>query len=196
MANLVRSAKSGNDWTEIELAAYHIDCRREDPLAFFGVQTLPEPQVDPELLTALHAAQVANDRNAELLNLLDMAMVVPWAGESAVDDFTAALFRALGYAQRNRVARTRRDMSLFICGEFKRAQADVCTIDYDQNDILLLVQEDKRFHEGDGADPQAQLIAEAIAAFDTNNEQRIKLGRDPLDEKVRISTFFPVVLRC
>jgi hypothetical protein len=57
-------------------------------------------------------------------------------------------------------------------------------------------QEDKRFHEGDGADLQAQLIAEAIAAFDTNNEQRIKLGRDPLDEKVRISTFFPVVLRC
>ncbi|KAF8332396.1 uncharacterized protein EI90DRAFT_2885864, partial [Cantharellus anzutake] len=55
MANLIRSAKSGSDWTRNELAAYHIECHREEPLAFFGVQALPQPLVDPELLTSLDA---------------------------------------------------------------------------------------------------------------------------------------------
>jgi len=159
--------------------------RGEDPLTFFGVQALPQPQIDPELLTSVDAAQAANDWNAELLNLLDMAM-------SAVDDFAAGFFRALGYAKHNRVARTRRDLSLLICGEFRHAQTDVCIVDRDHNDILL-VQEDKRFEEGEGGDPQAQLIAEAIAAFGINNEQRVNADVDPLDEKV-CPIFFSVSL--
>lgn len=68
------------------------------------VQALPQPQVDPELLTSLDAAQAPNDWNAELLNLLVMAMT-PRSGGSAVADFAAGFFRALGYAKRNRVAR-------------------------------------------------------------------------------------------
>ena len=67
--------------------------RGEDPLTFFGVQALPQPQIDPELLTSVDAAQAANDWNAELLNILDMAMS-PRSGESAVDDFAAGFFRA------------------------------------------------------------------------------------------------------
>src|SRR5258708_22182388 len=191
MANIIRSAKSGSDWTRNELAAYHIECHREDPLTFFEVQALPHPQIDPELLTSLDAAQSANDWNAELLDLLDMAMS-PRSGESAVDDFAAGFFRALGYAKHNRVARTRRDLSLLICGEFRHAQTDVCIVDRDHNDILL-VQEDKRFEEGEGGDPQAQLIAEAIAAFGINNEQRVNADVDPLDEKV-CPIFFSVSL--
>ncbi len=165
--------------------------RSEDPLTFFGVQALPQPQIDPELLTSVDAAQSANDWNAELLDLLDMAMS-PRSGESAVDDFAAGFFMALGYAKHNRVARTRRDLSLLICGEFRHAQTDVCIVDRDHNDILL-VQEDKRFEEGEGGDPQAQLIAEAIAAFGINNEQRVNADVDPLDEKV-CPIFFSVSL--
>ena len=66
-------------------------------------------------------------------------------------------------------------------------QTDVCIVDRDQNDILLLVQEDKHFEEGD---PEAQLIAETIAAF----EQRAKADVDPLEEKVCCRIVFPVVL--
>ncbi|KAF5353350.1 hypothetical protein D9756_007804 [Leucocoprinus leucothites] len=181
--NLIRSAKSGNDWTRNELAAYRIEIHREDPLIFFGVQALPQPQVDPELLTSLDATQAASDSNAELLHLLDMAMT-PRSGDSAVNDFVAGLFRALGYAKRNRVARTQRALSLFIYGEFGQAQTDVCIIDRDRNDILLLVQEDKRFKEGEGVDPEAQLIAQAVAAFAFNNEQRAKADMEPLDGKI------------
>ncbi|KAF8548141.1 hypothetical protein OG21DRAFT_1516623 [Imleria badia] len=112
-----------------------------------------------------------------------MAMTLG-SGESVVDDFAAVLFRALGYTKRNCVACTWRDMSLFICGEFKLARTDVCIIDCDHNDILLLVQEDKRYEEGGGGDPEAQLTAEAIAAFGINNEQRVKADLDPLEEEI------------
>ena len=183
MANLIRSAKSANNWTRNELAAYHIESDLEDPLTFFGVPALPQPQVDPDLLNSLDAAQAVDDRNAELLHLLDMAMT-PRLGESAVNDFAAVLFRATGYAARDRVARTRRDLTLVICGEFRHAQTDVCIVDRGRNDILLLVQEDKRFEEGEGVDPEAQLIAEAIATFGFNNEQRVKADMVPLNEKV------------
>lgn len=66
------------------------------------------------------------------------------------------------YAKRNRVARTRKGLSLFICGEFKHAQTDVHIVDRDQNDILLLVQVDRRFQEDEGTDPKAKLIAEVM----------------------------------
>ncbi|KAF9513440.1 hypothetical protein BS47DRAFT_1296144 [Hydnum rufescens UP504] len=37
MANLIRSAKSGSDWTLNELDSYHISLNQIDPLMFFGV---------------------------------------------------------------------------------------------------------------------------------------------------------------
>jgi len=116
----------------------------------------------------------------------------PRSGESAVVDFAAGLFRALGYAKRNRVARTRKGLSLFTCSEFRHAQTDVCIVDLDQNDILLLVQEDKRFEEGEGGDPEAQLIAETIAAFGMNNEQRSKLMWIHLTRRFAIESSFPL----
>ena len=43
------------------------------------------------------------------------------------------------------------------------------------------------------ADPQAQLIAEAIAAFDTINQKRLSIGIDPLDEMVCIDIFIEIM---
>jgi hypothetical protein len=37
MANLIRSAKSGSDWTLNELESYHISLNQVDSLTFFGV---------------------------------------------------------------------------------------------------------------------------------------------------------------
>ena len=77
--------------------------------------------------------------------------------------------------------RTRADIPLVICGEQVHAKTDVCIVDSD--DILLLVQEDKRHKES--KDPEPQLIAEAIATFQTNNTRRTRvLGQDPIDRKV------------
>jgi hypothetical protein len=52
----------------------------------------------------------------------------------------------------------------------------------DRNGYLLLVQEDKRHLET--VDPEPQLIAEAIAAVQSNNRTRNLSGLEPLDIKV------------
>ena len=103
------------------------------------------------------------------------------AEESAVDDFAVYLLTLLGYVPRSRMTRTRSDIPLIICGEQCHAKTDVCIVDAD--DILLLVQEDKRHKER--KDPEAQLVAEALAAFQTNNTRRTRLlGQAPIASKV------------
>ncbi|KAI9507563.1 hypothetical protein F5148DRAFT_981239 [Russula earlei] len=123
------------------------------------------------------------DRNAELIGLLDLAMI-PDKGETAVDDFVVELFKVLGYVRRQRLARTRVDLPLLICCEERHAKTDVCIVDRSQNDILLLVQEDRRLQQLEPAHARAQLVAEAVAAFNENNAQREAMGLPPLISKV------------
>ena len=63
-------------------------------------------------------------------------------------------------------------------------KTDVCIVDRSQNGILLLVQEDKWFGEEKISDAEAQLIAEAIAAFSLNNSFRRDVNLPELDSKV------------
>ncbi|KZT00684.1 uncharacterized protein LAESUDRAFT_687714 [Laetiporus sulphureus 93-53] len=184
MANLVRSAKSGSDWTDNDLDAYNIQIRFEDAATFFGTDNLPLPAVDEEILTTQEAEDMVHDNNAELINLLDLAMKPRSAEDSAVVDFAVQLFRQLGYAKRHRVARTRKDIPLFICGEWRHAKTDVCLVDRLHNDILLVVQEDKRFTPDDLCEPRAQLIYEVIAAFDYNNRLRQSAGEATVEFKI------------
>jgi hypothetical protein len=110
--------------------------------------------------------------------------MIPEEGETAVVDFTVELFKTLGYVRRERVARTRVDLPLLICGENRNAKTGVCIFDRSQNDIPLLVQEDKRLEHGDPVNARAQLVAEAVGAFNENNAQREAVGLPPLVEKV------------
>ena len=156
MTELIRSAKSGSDWKGNEVAAYNITIEYQDAAAFFGVHNLPQPTtVNPAVLTATDPDEAADDGVYELLRTMDLAMSPAPAEESAVDDFAVLLLRALGYTTRGRVLRTRKDIPLVICGENRHAKTDVCIID--ENEILLLVQEDKRHM--DNSDPEPQLIA-------------------------------------
>lgn len=97
-------------------------------------------------------------------------MMVFEGEESAVNDFAAELLRAIGYETENTVVRTRKNIRLFMCGESKYAKTDVCLMDV-SSEILLLVQEDKTHISP--SDPESQLIAEAIAAFQVNNSKRV-----------------------
>ncbi|KAF9054861.1 hypothetical protein BJ165DRAFT_1337968 [Panaeolus papilionaceus] len=141
MANLICAAKSGSDWTTKDLDSYNIHLNQLEPLEFFELPALPEPAVDQELLMHLNADEMQQDRNAELINLLNLAMITE---ESAVVDFTFELFKLTGYVRRHRVAQRRKDLPLFICGEWRHAKTNVCIVDQQQNDILLVVQEDTR----------------------------------------------------
>ncbi|KAK0209721.1 hypothetical protein IW262DRAFT_1281259 [Armillaria fumosa] len=118
---------------------------------------------------------------AELLTYLELA-VMPERGETAAVDFAVMLFKTLGYVRRERVVCTRVDLPLLICGKHRHAQTGVCILDH--NDILLLVKAENRLEHGEPVNARAQLVAEAVAAFNENNAQREAIGFPPLAEKV------------
>ncbi|KAI9510940.1 hypothetical protein F5148DRAFT_481720 [Russula earlei] len=181
MANLIRSAKSGSDWTQNDLKSYNIRVLYQNAATFFETPNLPAPTVDDQILLVQDRNETRNIEVYTLLRTLDLAMAIAPMEESAVDDFAVNLFRVLSYTGIGRVARTRKDIPLFICGELRHAKTDVCILD--DSDILLLVQEDKRYL--DSTEPVPQLIAEAIAAFYTNNLTRTEtLGQAPIDNRV------------
>ena len=60
--------------------------------------------------------------------------------------------------------------------EEKHAKTDVCISNCSQNGDIILVQEDKRFQLTESNNVKAQLVAEAVAAFNLNNLQRHAAG--------------------
>ena len=179
MTELIRSAKSSNNWTSNELAAYNIVVEYQDAATFFGMPNLPQPTtINPAVLTTTDPDDATDVSVYALLRMMDLALSPAPVEESAVDDFAVLLLHALGYSMRGRVLRTRKDIPLVICGKFRHAKIDVSVVNQN-NILLLLVQEDKQ-HMGH-PDPEAQLIAEAIAAFTANNQTRQKtLNQLPL----------------
>lgn len=61
MVNLMRTSKSGNDWTPDDLLAYNIRIEHQDFRAFFGVTDLPQSCVENEVLTASNADATHHD---------------------------------------------------------------------------------------------------------------------------------------
>ncbi|KAL5480512.1 hypothetical protein ACEPAI_1782 [Sanghuangporus weigelae] len=135
---------------------------------FFGTPVPPDPVLAPaEVLKAARADQASSDDGYLSLRTLELAMAISPDEESAVVDFMVALFRACGYTGVGRVARTRKEIPLLICGENRHTKTD----------------KDKRHM--DGTDPEPQLIAEAIAACAANNQTRVRtLSLPPLQSKV------------
>jgi len=78
--------------------------------------------------------------------------------------------------------RTRKKFRFLICGETKYAKPDICIIDQNIDNAILLVQEDQ--HLGGEISPHCQLVAGAIAAFRYNNAQRRSVGLDLLTSMV------------
>ena len=79
------------------------------------------------------------------------------------------LLGVMGYASRasGRALRSRKDIRLLICGDWKHATTGACLMDGD-GCLLLLVQEDKR--QLDIMDSETQPIAKAITAVQSNNQ--------------------------
>ena len=180
MANIIRSAKSGSDWTANELIAYNITTSSILPGQFFldpnpslnhidaAILNSPPDDTDPAIS---HPASV-------YLGYLDLASKA--AQENFLDDFTAETLKLLGFNElRDVTVSTRFIIPLTICGESNRvAETDVCLIHTPSFSLLVLV-EDKIL--SNRTDPEPQVIAEAIAAFQFNNRKREDQGLDPLN---------------
>ena len=182
MADISRTAKSGSDWTVAELRAYNITVEFQDAATFFGVNPLPQPAVAGELLNHLTHHEMVDEQNYKLLQYMKLAMDPIPKSESAVDQFALHLLSLLCYVPRPRIACTQSVIPLTICGQECYAPTDVHIMGSDDT-ILLLVQEDKGHLRP--SNPEAQLIATAIAAFQANNSmRRLVLGQNPLAHEV------------
>jgi len=167
MANITRRAKAGSDWNGIDLAAYNIRVEFQDATTFFETPRLPDPILTAEeVLEVTRAEKTTTDDGYVLLRALEEAAMDPTQNEeSAVHDFAVELFRACGYTGMGRLVRTRKDILFLTCGEYKYAKADACILN-DKDEVILLVHEHKsHFDNAFLFDPEAQLIAKAIAAF-------------------------------
>ena len=194
MSKIFRTPKSGDEWTDNDLEAYNISIAFQDAQTFFGkIPSLPTPvhrdyhkppSIYEDILTALTADEAYHQTTYRLLSQLDIAMTPSESGELAICDFAVALFQFLGYLDRPRAICSRKELPFLICGVSKSAKPDICIIDRNANDVILLVREDKRF--GGGINLHGQLVAEAIAAFQNNNARRRSVGLDPITSKVCI----------
>ena len=99
MANIVRSAKSGCDWTINEINAYHIVITLQDVATFFRHPVLPQPSIHQVILDnkryPLGGIQDTNDRM--FFYYMDEVMAIPSGKESAIDDSSANLLTMLHY---------------------------------------------------------------------------------------------------
>ncbi|KIL62419.1 hypothetical protein M378DRAFT_165789 [Amanita muscaria Koide BX008] len=183
MANLIRSPKSGSNWTRNDLRAYNIVVVPETVATFFGNANLPPSTINPAIFAhAVYPAAGLPKDECLFFDFMEEAMMMPPGEETAVNDFVAHLLGLLGYDEPDRYIRTRKDIRLFICSANTCAKTDVCVISRTSRFPLLLVQEDKQSLEG--KDPEPQLIAMAIAAFQSCNHRLSTAGLPTLNDAV------------
>jgi hypothetical protein len=121
------------------------------------------------------------------------------ADSSPIINFAYHLLNILGFTGRHgdHIVRRHQDMPLFMCGRNTQAVADLCIFHSSSETVLLLVKEDcrpigRQYHytpsrnggesEPTGEDPEAQLLAQAIAVFQMHN-RALRLLRLPTVER-------------
>ena len=140
-------------------------------------------RLDPHLVSGTLATKGLSDQVYNILQYLDIASRANSGGELVVDDCVKEILRALGYESRGIILRTRRDIpqsaNIMAYGDATQPTAtDVCLFQ-DSSTILMLVQGGNA--DADSSDPEPQLIAKAITAYQRNNRIRAQLGETPLD---------------
>jgi hypothetical protein len=182
MANLIRSAKLGSDWGRNDLLSHRITVTAIPPQEFFHQGAEPSlAGLDPALITSPLDATNVSDDIYRFLSYLDLATNA--SQEAEIDDFAREFLHIVGFGERGRVLCTRHkiDIPLSILGDInnlKVAQTDVCLLDR-LSTILLVIQENKTIF--DPSDPEPQVIAEAIAAYQHNNQKRQRMGLSTLN---------------
>jgi len=77
MANLLRTAKSGSNWTTAELDAYNITVIPQTKADFFGTNDFPADPTEPSMLgfmTNESRETATYKRTKQLLHYLDLTM--------------------------------------------------------------------------------------------------------------------------
>ena len=140
MAQLIRSAKSGSDWSHNELIAFNIVIQDVNAATFFGTPQLPATTVSPVILNNLTwpPPAVVTKEEHIFFEFLARANVLEVA---AVDNFAGHVLRMLDFDGGERSIATKRELSFTMCGTRVWAKADITVME--GSTYLLMIQEDK-----------------------------------------------------
>ncbi|KAG2130536.1 hypothetical protein BD769DRAFT_635695 [Suillus cothurnatus] len=174
-----RTAKSASNWEQDDLELYHITIEPLNPAQFFPSVPNTLGGLDPALAFASFGATYVSDKTYRVLRFLEAATDAK-AHETSTDEFAHVILTAIGFDDEHELdVRVRYPNSLWVCGEKRSAEVHVCLRDWSAG-IVYIIQENKTTKNSH--DPEPQLIAEAIAAFQNNNNIRQGMGLDSLDK--------------
>jgi len=177
MAQLIRSAESASSWTDHDLASYNIDVSSVEPDDFFHTADPSIDHIDREILelpASNNSPAVSGLAISYLSRIHDTRM---YREEATIDTLVASTMELLEFAEPPATVVYRRIIPLTICGDNGRvAQTDVSLV---RRSFHLIIVENKT--STNTSDPEPQVIAQAIAAFQWNNKERRHHGLDPLD---------------
>lgn len=185
MANIIRSAKSSNDWDDNELIAYNITITTVPSQQFFPQGTvvpLAAAGLDPALATAdpdlPSNADVSNStygflRYLHLATTQDETIRVPM-----IDAFAHRILNTVAFDKGRRCVLQAHSILLLISDDNRQvAQMSLCLID--DSDMLLLLQMNKT--QTNRSNVEARMVIGAIATYQLNNNKRREMGLHPLD---------------
>jgi hypothetical protein len=184
--------KSGSEWTNTDLEFFRIKILQvKDFAQFFNGDITVIANSDVKEFLSLDLSNVIIQHTFDWTSLKsryvrtlvkDIIAVTKThrSEESAVDDMARSIFQVFEYDAGENAIRTRETIVLEMCNSKTQANPDVCIESIDMS-IRLLVQEDKSYNVGNDryltSYPEAQLIAEAIAAFQENIRTFQRLGK-------------------
>lgn len=198
MASILRSCKSGSDWTRNDLRPCNVVIQ-DQPLAVF----LVSPPDSGRWGTFEQHRMSPNASKQSRLRVFFRYLTDAWqrsAGtiptENAVNDFAHHLLTLMDFDEPNRVIHRHSEVSFNMGATTALAKPDLSVLD--EEDYILLVQEDtvwlkagllnllltrrlKQLNTSDDAKPQ--LIAQAIASFHSTNRRRHLMGIPELERK-------------
>ncbi|TEB33242.1 hypothetical protein FA13DRAFT_1812970 [Coprinellus micaceus] len=146
---------------------------------FFGRELGPIDHLEANLLSTVDPT-IAADFTKEtyrFLTYLDLAAHANAGQDSAIGDLARTALEVTGYDELGTILRTRYDIPFTICGEWSAARTDVCLVHV--SSMILLVLQDKTNENLRSS--EAQVIAQAIAAFQCNDQKRRNRQLPPLD---------------
>ena len=174
--SVIRSAKSGSDWTENELFAFNIIIQDVDVATFFGVPHLLPTTVSPVILNNALQPDLPVSKDDRLF--LERANI---GEEATVDDFAGHILRMLNFDDEGRLIASKRELSLTMCGT-RVCHGQRRVLAYDESELRWIVfgHASPSLQRTTVTDePKPQLVAEAIAGFVENN----RLRAHPLSQK-------------
>ncbi|KZP01242.1 hypothetical protein CALVIDRAFT_128084 [Calocera viscosa TUFC12733] len=183
MPTLLRSAKSASEWTEYDLRAFNIEVKNVDACAFFGVHfdSITLDDLDEGIFHGNARDDIQrSDQATQYLRYLDWAFNAALGQESAIRDFAQEMLKLCRYNERDVLLRSQYTIPFTICGEQTTTQTDVTLVHFN-GIILLITEEDGAGVSHRDRDPEAQVIAKAVATFQHNNLVRRDFSKIPLD---------------